>query len=294
MAKVIEYDVTDVEESSGGTGVKIKPGVHPARIVRANHRTEKKNGEPANDIELALDVGEQYDWVFTYVGLSDASDWKLAELVRAVGLKDKGKLDLDKHVKDKVIRVKINSGTYEGEYSPDAGRLMKAQPGDEDIIGQQVSEISSNGDGPVGDEPAASGKEYPNGYEPWREGEEDDEGATIGSYDDWSDGDLEGEVNDRGLTIPGGRGSKKNKYIAALRADDSEALNEPEEAEASATDDAPADDYDEWDLDKLKQEWTDRNMGDLPAIRGRGAADRMKTAIIEELRKDDVENPFDA
>jgi hypothetical protein len=298
VAKLIEYDVSGVEESSGGTGVKVKPGVHPARIVRCSKREEKKDGTPANDIEVALDFGEEFDWGFTYIGLSEAADWKLAEFVRALGLKEKGKLDPEKQI-GKVIRVKVNSGSYDGVYSPDIGRLMKAQPGDEDLIGQSVSEMSSNGAGAAGPdaddvEPDADAPTY------YREGEPDpeDADAIVGSYDDWPDSDLEAEVADRSLTLPGGRGSKKNKMIAALRADDEEwkaagGAEPADEAEPAADGDAQ-DDYDEWDTDKLKEEWGDRGLGDVPVIRGSNAEGRLRDKIIKALREDDEANPFES
>jgi len=43
----------------------------------------------------------------------------------------------------------------------------------------------------------------------------------------------------------------------------------------------------------LKEEWEGRDMGDLPSFRGKNAADRVKAAIIEALRADDEENPFE-
>lgn len=283
MAKLIEYDVEGEDESGGGTGVKVKPGVHVARIARCTFRDKKKDGSPANDLEVALDVGAEYDWVFTYVGLSEASKWKMAELVRAMGLKEKGKIDPDKLV-GKILRVKINSGSWDGEYSPDAGKLFMAQDGDEDLIGQGVSETSIN---------AAQGPDVnddisdPASFEPSRETDPD-----IGSYDNWADEDLAAEAEDRNLTLPGGRGSKRDKAIKALRDDDNSSADagEPEDAGTATGDD----DYDEWELDNLKQEWEDRQLGDLPNLRGKNAAERVKTAIIEELRKDDVENPFEA
>jgi hypothetical protein len=300
VAKLIDYDVSQVEESGGGTGVKVSPGVKPCRIMKCTHRTEKRDGQPANDLEVALSFGDEFDWCFTYVGLNESSDWKLAEFTRALGMKDKGKINVDKISADKpVIRAKVNSGVYEGQYSPDIGRLMPAQEGDEELIGASVSEISSQVDGPDADEPdgsaepGTSGKEYPEGYEPWRENTTRD-GEVIGPYDDWSDEDLEGEVNDRGLTIPGGRGAKKAKYITSLRADDEDVSAEPEAdapAEA-ATGDEPQDDYDSWDLDQLKKEWEDRQMGDLPVINGRNAEARLVVKLIEELREDDKANPF--
>lgn len=287
MAKLIPYDVTGVEESGGGTGVKVKPGVRPARIVRCAQRTQKRNGDPVNDLEIALDVGSEFDWVFTYVGLDEASDWKLAEFVRALGLKDKGKIDPDKLV-GQLLRVKINPGEYDGQYSPSAGRLMKAQSGDEDALGESVSELSSSNGSPEPDEDAdASVTAEVDGdddFEPSREGDE------FGSYDDWSDEDLIGEAEDRGLTLAGGRGNKKDKAIKALRADDAAQMGDDD----GDGDDAVADDdYDDWDLDRLKAEWEEREMGDLPAVRGRNADDRLKAKIVEQLREDDNENPFE-
>ena len=296
MAKLIEYDVSGVEESSGGgTGVKVRPGVHVAKIERCTERTEKRDGSPANDIEVALNFGEEFDWGFTYIGLSQAADWKLAEFIRALGLKDKGKLDPDKMV-GKYLRVKVNSGTYEGEYSPDMGRLMKIQKGDIEAWQSgngTASEFSqSAAAGPDteedGDEPEASSDSF------YREGQPDpeDPNETVGSYDEWPDEDLEAEVNDRGLTLPGGRGSKKNKMMAALRADD-EAQGSAEEAGDEESSEGE-DDYDEWDLDQLKAEWAERELGDLPVIRGRNSDARLQAKLIEELRDDDKANPFEA
>lgn len=293
MAKLIEYDVTGVEESSGGgTGVKAKPGVHVAKIAKCVQREEKRDGTPANDIEVALNVGEEYDWVFTYIGLSESADWKLAEFIRAVGLKDKGKLDPDKIV-GKLIRVKLNSGSYDGEYRPEAGRLMPAQKGDDKLFGEKVSEMSSqNGDddGPDDEEPnvdADGDKIYADpDFVPSREGDDD-----VGTYDEWDEADLLAEVEDRGLTLAGGRGKKKDKAIAALRDEDNEvagANDEPEDEPEAG------DEYDDWDLDQLKEEWESRDMGDTPSFRGKNAADRVKAALIEGLRADDEENPFDA
>jgi hypothetical protein len=300
LAKLVNYDNTGVEESSGGTGVKVKPGVKIARIAKCTLRDQNKAGDPANDLELALDVGEEYDWVFSYIGLSDAAKWKMAEFTRALGLKESGKFDPDKMV-GKFLRVKINPDTYDGAYSPRAGRFMKAQPGDEEAFEEganSVSEMSNNGDGGPEAEPedaaepeAGIGKDadgdpvYENpDFVASREGEED-----VGSYDDWADEDLVAECEDRGLTLPGGRGSKRNKAIKALRDEDAEVSG------ASEGDEEPeaGDDYDDWELDALKAEWESREMGDLPSIRGRNAETRLKKSIVEALREDDETNPFD-
>jgi hypothetical protein len=288
VAKLITYDVSNVEEQEGSTGVKVKPGVKVAKIMVCEQRTQKTDGSPANDIRLGMSVGPEYDWVWTYIGLGEASDWKLKEFIKAVGLKDKGKMDPDK-MKGKILRVKINSGEYDGEYSPRVGKLFPAQPGDE--VGG-VSEMSTNGaSGPDEDdlnEPAVGEAEE---FVPTREDPDDEE---VGTYDEWDEVDLLGEVEDRGLTMPGGRGTKKVKAIKALRADDEAASEEPEEEEESDDDDTPdTDDYETWTVEDLTTEWGEREMGDLPNIRGRNREERLKTAIIEQLRKDDTDNPFE-
>lgn len=293
MARLIPYDVTGVEESGGGTGVKAPPAVYVAKITVCEKRTTRADGSPANDLRLAYNVGDEFDWVFDYIGLGASSDWKLAEFVRALGLKDKGNIDPDK-VKGKLIRVKLNADSYDNQYTPRAGRLMKAQPGDEDLFGK-VSELSSQTNGDEPDVPDADADtpeaEATEGFVPSRETDPD-----IGTYDDWGDDDLLAEVEDRGLTMPGGRGAKRDKAIKALRADD-ESATEPDENQdgvEAAAEEAGGDDYDTWDLDRLKTEWNDRDMGDLPNIRGRNAETRVKNAIIEALREDDEANPFEA
>jgi hypothetical protein len=295
LAKLIKYDVTGVEDSGGGTGVKVKPGVRVAKIERCVQREEKRDGTPANDIEVALNFGEEYDWGFTYIGLSQAADWKLKEFIRAMGLKEKGQFDPDKMV-GKFLRVKVNTGTYEGEYSPDMGRLMKVQKGDieawENGSGS-ASEISSKAS-PDTDEDALV--EATDGF--YREGQPDpeDPNETVGSYEDWPVDDLEAEVNDRGLTLPGGRGSKKNKMIDALRANDSAQVEEAEDEdeEEEEAEEETADEYDDWDLDQLKAEWEERELGDLPTVRGRNSDARLQAKLIDELREDDKANPFEA
>lgn len=302
MAKVIEYNVEGVEESSGGTGVKVKPGVRIARIDLCEQRDTKSNGDPADDIRVGLNFGSEFDWGFTYIGLGPASDWKLAEFVRALGLKDKGKFDPDKQ-KGKFIRVKVNSGTYNNEYSPDMGKLFPAKPGDEKLWAANEGGVSetSNSAGAAGPdaedaaEPEAAATA--DGFVPTREDENDEE---VGLYEDWSDEDLLGEAEDRGLTLPGGRGTKKDKAIKALRADDEAAAEgggDDGGADTPAADadaDAPdGDDYDDWDVEQLEKEWNEREMGDLPVVKGRNREARYAAQLRADLRQDDVDNPFE-
>lgn len=283
MAKLVEYDISDVEESGGGGSEEPKPAVYPAEIVVCERRTQKNDGTPIDDLRVGFNLGGNYRWLWKYIGFGETSEWKLAEFVRALDLKEKGKFDPDK-LKGKMIRVKVNPGTYEGAYSAEVGRLMKALPGDE----LAEATVSDNGDQPAAaateaePEPVADGE-----FVPSREGEE------LGSYEDWSDDDLEGEVEDRGLTVPGGRGTKKDKWVKALRADDVEAAEAEADTTAEPTPDEEADDYDTWPVKDLEAEHNDRELTLPDKPRGRNAGERWKQALIESLRKDNAENPFE-
>jgi hypothetical protein len=293
MAKLVKYDNTGVEESGGGTGVKVPIGLRVAEIVSVTPRDTKSDGSPANDLQVILNFGEEYDWGYMYIGLSDAAKWKMAEFTRALNMKDKGQFDPDK-LKGKLLRVKVNNGEYDGEYSPNFGKLFAPQPGDE--VGQ--ASFSSNGASGPDAEDYGTTDDSANDHgtpPPSTDADicrEDPEDPEIGSYDDWPDEDIAAEVEARDLTLPGGRGSARNKGIKALREDDA-AADAGDGDDAGEDPDSGDDDYDTWDLDQLQKEWEDRQMGELPSIRGRNRDERLKTAIIEELRKDDVENPFE-
>jgi hypothetical protein len=295
VAEVIDYNVEGVESGGGGGSVEPKPGVYPARIVVAAKRTEKNDRTPANDVKVTFDLGGDYTWVNSYIGLGPESDWKLAEFIRALGLREKGKLDLKK-IQNKMVRVKINADTYENEYRGKVGRIMPGAPDD------VLPEPSANGAGPeasadddVDVEPdAESGvlgsgypptDEFPNGYEPERETDDN-------KYDDWSDDDIEGEFTDRALAAPGGRGNKRTKMITALRADD----ENPVQPEGDAGDGAGSgedDDYDSWDSEQLEKELTDRQLDVPKKPRGSNAEQRHMDAMIEALREDDNADPFE-
>ena len=290
MAKLIPYDVTGVEDGGGGTGVKAPLGLYVAEITLCHFRDKNAQGGPANDIRVGLNVGAEYDWLFTYIGLGESSDWKLKQFTRAVGLKDKGNIDTDKLLKKK-LRVKVDPDTYGGEYAPRAGNLFPLAPGDGDV--GRVSELSGsddNGSGPAAEAETKEGTGT-EGFVPSRESDPD-----VGSYDDWEDDDLTAEAEDRGVTIPGGRGNKRDKVIAALRADDAEPPAEAEADTSGASDNGAGgdDDYENWSLEELKGEWEERQMGDVPSVRGRNAEARTITAMAEALHEDDNANPFNA
>lgn len=300
MAKLIQYDNTGVEDS-GGTGQKARPGLYVAEVARCVVRETKSNGDPANDMEVALSVGPDYDWLFTYIGLGESAKWKVAEFTRALGLKEKGGFDPDK-VKGKLLVVKVNADEYQGEYSPRAGKMFKAPPGSK--LGEKVS-FSANGNGNQADDYGTT-DESANDHGTPPPGavadicREDPDDPEIGSYDEWPDEDIAAEVEARKLTLAGGRGSVRAKGIKALREDDKASVlvkDEPEEDDGPGTtngEDGP-EDYEGWSHDELVAEYGARNFEEpIPNFRGRNSEARVDAAIREALIADDNDDsdPF--
>jgi hypothetical protein len=290
VAKVT-YNNEGVEEVQGGGDVQPRPGVYVARIAFAEKRDTKADGTPADDIRVGLDLGSDYAWIWSYIGLGEAAKWKLAEFTRALGMREKGSFDTDGLV-DKILKVKINPDTYEGQYVGRAGRFIKAKKGEKIIsydepsgYGDEVMAAAADEeepDEPEGEEPEGEEEgytpSYAKGFEPNRES--DDE---VGSYDDWSDDDLEEELADRNAEefMPGGRGKRRTKIIAALRAEDEAAEGES----VAATDGDQSDEYDSMDLEELIAEAKARGIS-LP--RGR----KTETQVVTLLREDDNGDPF--
>jgi hypothetical protein len=280
VAKLIEYDVTDVEPG-GGQGDEPQPAVYDGTIKTVEYRDQKSDGSPVNDIHLAIDIGGGHRWMHTYINLDGAADWKLRELTDALGLPPKGKIDPDKF-KNKKLRVKVNPGTY--DWGDGNGPVYRAQ------TGTLLKPKSSDDYEPETDGAPSDVTSEDAGFVAYREGQPDPENPTeeIGSYDDWTDDDLEAEVSDRNLTVPGGRGKKRDKYINALRSDDEEttATEPAQPAEDSFVATREGDEngsYDDWPEEDLTAELNDRG---LPTPGGRG---KKQDKIIAALRADDAE-----
>lgn len=266
MAK-ITYDVSNVEDGGGGgTGVQAPVAVYEAELAICEHRTEKKDGSPVNDLRCAWNVGEDYDWVFYYVQLDGSADWKLKQFTEALGLPPKGSFDADKLVGRRAL-VKVNAGSYGGEYRAQVGRVMAIS--DNGAAPAAAAEPEAD-DGPdtAGGTTAAGADDFV----PAREGID-----GVDSYDDWPGDDVLAECEDRGLT-PKGRGeaAKVKSGIELLREDDASA--------AGGEDGATTDDYDTWTLEELVEEAKQR---DLKLGRGK----KTEEQVIAALREDDS-TPF--
>jgi hypothetical protein len=230
----IPYDVSNVETRSGEHA---KPDIYTVEIVEAEQRTEKNDGSPANDIRIRLDfVDDDYMPLFTYIGLSGASAWKMKELVSAVGMPDKGTLQPDKLI-GKKVRVKVVADQYEGNYVGRAGTLMPLSGGDgasdeegeeEDYEEWTLDELQAEADERgltiKGRKTEAKYREAliesdQEGGEEEAEAEEEAEPEYTDDYEEWEVPELKEELEDRKLDLPKGRLSKA-KLVAVLREDD--------------------------------------------------------------------------
>lgn len=166
----IKYDVSDVE--AGGGGVQPQPALYSGKIVSVTPRTQKANGDPTNDLEVVVSVGEDYSHLWTYITFGESARWKLREFTDAVGLPPKGEID-PKKLKDTPVLVKVSADTdQDGDYRGKVKNLFK--PGSLEDESEVVTTGASNG--------ASSGDE---------------------DLSDWSDEDLKAEIAENNIGVSG-------------------------------------------------------------------------------------------
>lgn len=313
----IKYDNSDIE--SGGGGKEPDPGLYPGKIVSVTHRTKKADGKtPANDLEVIVDIGQEYVRLWTYIQLPgsasyDNSRWKLREFTDALGLPPKGALD-PKKLEGKPVMVK----TKMRRDDPDRAEVKNLfKPGDEVLPeGEDVTagtedyntwsvedleaEIQEKGlDMPSGRKTVAklaavleaAGEDE--GEEPEAEEEEPEgEGFDITQHegfedwDEWDKDDLKSYLSDNGIELEGrfSEAKAKNAIIEHVQGS-----GEAAGGDDGGEDAEPADDYDDWSDDELKDEIKDRaEAGAEIEVKGRWTRDK----AIAAMRADDEANPF--
>lgn len=253
----IRYDVSEVE----GGGEQPKPDIYKAEITEVEHRTERADGtkiDGKGDLHVVLNVGSDYARLHTYVGMYDATAWKLAEFVRALGLNEKGSINTSKLVGQK-LRVQVVKDEYEGAYKARVKTFLQLkddededeeEADDEDEVEEEESDEEDEADEEEEDEEEEDeDEEEPEDEDPLAEMtraelkkyikekelevkvttkmSDDDirdkiRDADGDDYDDWSLGELKEQLEQRGLELAKGKKATKANLIAALRADDSE------------------------------------------------------------------------
>ena len=258
---VIKYDVSNVE--SGGGGEQPQPGLYQGKIASITARTEKADGSPVRDLEVVVDVGEEYSRLWTYVKTPDdsayneaAHGWKFRELTDALKLPAKGSFDTAKQV-GKKVNVKVVADTnLEGEYRGRVRSLFAPGKIEED------------------------GEDLP-------EGGGDDEPLTAEELADWSNDDIKEELSAQGITLAG-RFNKDKAIAAILEAQDGGEEAEPEassnggglDLDPELLEDLRTDAkfYDDWEDDDIKVYAED--LGILGNISGRKTRAKYIEAIV--------------
>lgn len=297
----VKYDVSDVE--AGGGGEEPQPGLYAGKIVGVTRRDKKTNGDPTDDLEIVVDIGQEYSRKFTYIQLDNpATAWKLRELTDAVGLPPKGQFD-PKSLEGKKVSVRIKADKdLEENYRGSIKNLLKpgsdngAAPSDSAAADDDystwstddlVAEIEERGlDVPSGRKTVAklaSILEEHDAEQGGGDGSAEDT-DTADEYDSWTDEDLKAEVEERGIAGNISGRKSRDKLLEALRADDGGPGGGAEDPE-----EGPTDDYDDWSQSELESEVQDRNkQGSEIKLTGR----KSKEKLIEALRADDASEPF--
>jgi hypothetical protein len=258
----IKYDVTDVPE--GGGGNQPQPSLYKGKIVSVVNRKKNARGEACNDLEVVVDVGEEFARLWTYIQLDNpASKWKLREFTDAMGLPPKGAIDPVK-LKNKPVTVKVSADTdLDGNYRGRVKNLFKPGTVEED------DDADGNGSGVLSE----ISEELLEDLKP----DED-------YYEDWSDEDIKQFVEDLGIAGNISGRKSRAKYIAAI----TELASQSENGDGAEG--GVEDDYDEWSLQELKDEVaTRKEAGSEFKISGRQTEEK----LIAALREDDkAAEPF--
>ena len=128
----VDYDIGTAD--SNDYGDQPPPGEYAAEVVQCELRTEKRDGSPTRDLEVAFDLGDdRYAWVWAYPKLNSAL---FAQLLRAVGIEQpKGSFDTDSLI-GKSVRLRIVATTFQGGYWAKVKAVLPAEPSNEKEVEQ--------------------------------------------------------------------------------------------------------------------------------------------------------------
>lgn len=231
---------------------QVPPGVYKARIEEINEHTSKAGNETLQVITKLMSGKAKGATIYTYIGLTEASQWRFDQLVDATGVTaKKGRdVDTDKLV-GKLVMVKTGEEPFEGEMTPRINRFNpiddEGEADDEDDADEEDDEDEDEG-----------------------EDEDEDGDEEEDDYNDWSVDDLKAELEERELSTTG----RKAALVKRLEDNDEEGDDEDEDE----GDEEEAPDYTEWSITDLRAEL------DRRSLKRTGS----KSAIIKRLETDDA------
>lgn len=222
MAK-LKFDVSGIER---GARKQPTPGLYTGKIAEIVSGQSKAGADMLTvKLKITNKKGPQKEFkgatIRSYV-LTDneATAWKLAEFLDAVGAtnggkKNKGTLDLDSLVGTE-IQFKVEGGTYNGEYSASVGRLIAM--GDTEGDDEEVEEEDDESEPEEVEEEEEESEDEP----------DDEDEEEVDSYDEWETTDLAEECEARGLSYTTKSGKPKAKAaLVKLLLEDDETAEDP-------------------------------------------------------------------
>lgn len=218
MAKV-KYNVKGVQR---GEFPVVEPGLYQAKIVKVEEGESKSgNGHmiiPTFEIlrHKTHKGAKLRTWILTE---HEASAFKLAEFIDALGLPEKGGFDTDDILGQRVV-IKVDADEYQGKPSARVGTIYAA---DENSNGNGASSKAKKVEEEPEEEEEEDDPEEEEEEEP-DDDEEDDEEEEEG-YDEWSVAELKSEIRARRLELP--KKAKKTDLVAVLEEDDEESSSSP-------------------------------------------------------------------
>lgn len=277
MAK-LKFDVAGVER---GARKQPTPGLYTGKIAKIESGQSKAGNDMLTvHLKITNRRGAQKEFKGTTVRTwvvtdNDATAWKLAEFLDAVGAtnggkKNKGAVDLDQLVGTE-IQFKVDGSTYNGEYSASVSTLM-ALPGEDE--GDEGDDDEADGPDLEEDD---EGEDEADDEDEGEEDEEDEEDeADVADYSDLGIRDLKAEAKERGIKLPAKAKPKDIREL--LIADDAEGGEEDDEEEDDG------DEYGEWDKDELAEE------AEARGLKKSGTKAQLVARLVED--DESAEDPF--
>lgn len=283
MAK-IKYDVRDVEPSRDFE-TPIPVGLY--KLVISNAVLKKsKEGDPMLELELEVPKGEHKGRkVWEYIVMNESSEWKIRQLIDALGAKLKGTLDTDKLIGETLL-TKVKHEPWEKEndegeteivVTSKVGSFIKPKVEEEEEEGEEEEETE--------EEPEAEAEEGEEEESEEEEPEEEEEGEEELTWDDLAGYDRDElkqfiKENESEVKVlkKDSDDDVRRKLAEEWEVEVPEA--EEEEPEEEESEEEEEEGYESWTMPDLKKELKSRGL----KVAG------TKKALIKRLEKDDAKD----
>lgn len=273
-----------IKDPEGGGFKQPTPGLYTAKVHKIVEETSKAGNDMLTvSLKITNRKGPQKEFkgtvVRSWVALTEAAEFKLVEFLKACNVKvKKGDMSFDP---DKLVgtelQVKIEGGTYNGDYSANVALLLPLSAEVEEEEEEEDDDEADDSDLEEDDEDEEEADDEDEDEEDDEDEEEDEDDDEI-DLDDLNLKELRALASERKVKL------RKEDKAGAIR----KKLRAAEAAAAEAEDDeGEDDDYNEWSLADLRTECEARGIEFTDKAR--------KPKLVKLLLEDDEdsENPFE-